>query len=365
MTPLRRAAFVVLSELGSAILAYPAMDALLKAHPDAELYFLCFEQNREAVERLGLVEPKRVITVSMESAGAFLSSSMAAVRRMRARNIDTVFDLELFSRFSALLTGASGAARRAGFHRYSMEGLYRGELLTHPVAYNPYQHMSKNFLALVRAVEREPDVPLLKESLDQDLAAPSCAPDPEAVASVSNKLRGLCPAAEGARLLLLNPDPGSLPVRGWPVERFAAAANRLLESHPEAVAALIGLPGAEPYTTALADKLPPSRTADLSGKTSMEELLALLSKSSLLLTADSGPAHLATLTNTPTVVLFGPETPALYAPLHDTATPLFANLACSPCLTAYNHRQTTCKKARCMEAISVDEVVKAAEKYLA
>ena len=54
---------------------------------------------------------------------------------VRRRGIDTVIDLELFSRYTALLTGLSGAVNRIGFHAFYNEEVISGEMLTHRVAY--------------------------------------------------------------------------------------------------------------------------------------------------------------------------------------------------------------------------------------
>src|SRR5262249_43816885 len=59
--------------------------------------------------------------------------------------------------------------------------------------------------------------------------------------------------------------------------------------------------------------------------------------STCMITNDSGPAHFASITEMPTFVLFGPETPQFYGPLGQT-TPIYAGLACSPCVAATNHR---------------------------
>jgi hypothetical protein len=72
-------------------------------------------------------------------------------RRCRRRTSGSA-DLELFSRYTALMTGFSGGSRRIGFYRFHQEGLYRGEMLTHRVAYNPHIHIAKNFIALVDAL---------------------------------------------------------------------------------------------------------------------------------------------------------------------------------------------------------------------
>jgi ADP-heptose:LPS heptosyltransferase len=78
-----------------------------------------------------------------------------------------------------------------------------------------------------------------------------------------------------------------------------------------------------------------------------------------LVTNDSGPAHFASAVGLPTVVLFGPESPMLYAPLGVTSRALSAGFACSPCLTVANHRKTACCRARCLEAIELPDVIAA------
>jgi hypothetical protein len=57
----------------------------------------------------------------------------------------------------------------------------------------------------------------------------------------------------------------------------------------------------------------------------------------------------------PTFVIFGPETPALYGSLGKT-TPIYAGLACSPCVSAANHRKTACKDNICLQVIKADRV---------
>jgi ADP-heptose:LPS heptosyltransferase len=74
-----------------------------------------------------------------------------------------------------------------------------------------------------------------------------------------------------------------------------------------------------------------------------------------MVTNDSGPAHFAAAAGLPTIVLFGPETPKLYQPLGNSRA-IYAGLACSPCVSAHNHRKTACTDNVCMQAITVEEV---------
>jgi len=79
---------------------------------------------------------------------------------------------------------------------------------------------------------------------------------------------------------------------------------------------------------------------------------------------DSGPAHFAAATRLPTIVLFGPETPKLDQPL-GTSQAIYAGLACSPCVSAHNHRKTACNDNVCMRAIGVEQVYGALAELLA
>src|SRR5262249_56033600 len=94
-----------------------------------------------------------------------------------------------------------------------------------------------------------------------------------------------------------------------------------------------------------------------------DEFAALYAHATLMGTNDPGPAHFAAATGLPTIVLFGPETPKLYQPLGNSRA-IYAGLACSPCVSAHNHRKTACTDNVCMRAINVDEVYAAVKGVL-
>jgi ADP-heptose:LPS heptosyltransferase len=95
----------------------------------------------------------------------------------------------------------------------------------------------------------------------------------------------------------------------------------------------------------------------MAGRTTLREVLVLYTLADVLVTNDSGPGHFASLTGIDSIVLFGPETPLLFGPLGPHSQAVTANLACSPCLSAYNHRFSPCRFNACMHAISVDDVL--------
>jgi ADP-heptose:LPS heptosyltransferase len=91
----------------------------------------------------------------------------------------------------------------------------------------------------------------------------------------------------------------------------------------------------------------------------------LFHASELLITNDGGPGHFATLTPIQTMVFFGPETGKLYGPLGSRNSVLESGIACSPCLSAYNHRLTFCDgDNQCLKRIAPDPVLDQALHFL-
>jgi ADP-heptose:LPS heptosyltransferase len=163
---------------------------------------------------------------------------------------------------------------------------------------------------------------------------------------------------EAKHLVLLSPNAGDLlPIRAWAVENYMALTQKIIEQF-NAVVVVIGLEGASREAARILAHVGPERCVDFTNQTSFRDLLDLLNLADVLVTADGGPAHFAALMSIKNIVLYGPETPVLYAPLGGNATCLFAGLACSPCLSAYNHRKTSCTEPKCMQAITVNQVFK-------
>jgi ADP-heptose:LPS heptosyltransferase len=160
-------------------------------------------------------------------------------------------------------------------------------------------------------------------------------------------------------LVLINPSAGSLlPIRGWPLDHFKTLAARIVERY-DALIVLIGLKEAHDSAAQLCDAIGSAHCVNFTGQTSFKDLLDLMHLAQVLVTVDSGPAHFASLTDIHNIVLFGPETPDLYSPLGPNVTVCSARFSCSPCLSAYNHRETPCRDAQCMSAITVDDVFEA------
>lgn len=355
----KRVLLVELSEMGSAILVDPAMQKLKKV-AGAELFFVIFDKNKPSLKLLNSVEDQNIFTIRETGIVPLALDTLKFFWWCRQRQIDSVIDLELFSRYSALLTGLSGASNRVGFHAFHNEGLYRGAMLTHKVSYNAHQHIAKSFVGLVNALlSDKPEIPYSKTLVNNDeikLRQADVSADQKSaiLAKISEDLAEFDPARH--QIVLINPNASELlPQRRWMKDRYAALMRRILDHSKTSVVLITGAPAEREEAEALRQAVANSRCINFAGRVKFTELPPLYSVSLLMVTNDSGPGHFSSVTPLQTFVLFGPETPALYGSLGNS-TPIYAGLACSPCVSASNHRKTACSDNVCLQAITVDTV---------
>ena len=155
-------------------------------------------------------------------------------------------------------------------------------------------------------------------------------------------------------------------LRRWPIERYRAVAEALIEQGYRV--AIVGAPSdrwVQPYFEKL-------EVIDLVGMTSLPELLGLMQISALVITHDTGTAHLARLANAPGITIFGPTNPEeVFGPIMWGDVPAEprsvalwggANLSCRPCYDGRNY--ALCDDNLCMQGTPVNEVIQAAKKIL-
>lgn len=357
--PLKRILFIELSEMGSTILVDPALRKARKKL-SAELFFLIFHKNRGSLELTGTIPPKNVCTLREHNLIFLCIDTVRFYFWARRNKIDTVVDLELFSRFTALLTGISGACRKVGFYSFHNEGLYRGNLLTHKVAYNPHIHIAKNFIAMVNSlIVGHEEVPYSKQRVDDsELVLPQYRCSLEDIQIMRERIDEYAAVFKEKRhhLVLINPNASELlPQRRWMVERYEELIKKIVAKRSDVLVLITGAPNERNESDNMCRRIDHVRCVNFAGAVQLSELPVLYSLAALMVTNDSGPGHFSSITPLPTFVLFGPETPSLYGSLGNS-TPLFAGLACSPCVSAANHRKTPCTDNKCLQAITVDQV---------
>jgi ADP-heptose:LPS heptosyltransferase len=360
---------ILLSEMGSIVLAGPMFAALRARYPSAALHVLQLKRNQEVAKLLQLAQggagaPAGLYLSLNDRDGLDLLKDVWRVAKItRGLRLDAVIDCELFSRISSLMAWLCGAPVRAGFTPHTQEGLYRGSHINHAIPYNPYQHISKQFLSLVDGLD--------DASFPRNKAAPVAAlPQhpalgvdftPAELLRYQEQLVGDHPGVSGKKLVLLYAGGGLLPERAWPAAHYARVARGLCDAGH--AVGLIGLREDAALAADLQSQVGSDLCLNLTGYTrSIRELLMLFHAAQLLITNDGGPGHFASLTPIRTFAFFGPETARLYGPLPSRfgAEPVTfeSGVACSPCLTAYNHRQTFCDgDNQCLKRIAPDPVL--------
>src|SRR5213596_2582361 len=353
-----RILFVKFAEQASTVLAYPAICRAIEMVGRENVYFVVFEDNRFILDVMEIIPDGNVITIATQILFGLATGALRALLQVRKIGIDAVVDMEFLTRFSAILTFMTGAKSRVGFHTFFGDGPYRGDLMTHRLLYNPHLHTSQMFEAMVESLTRDPSVlPTFDFKPPAIQSFAKFNPALGEVAEVDALLQRENPRIGSAPLILLNPNASDLlPLRRWPPLRYAELARRLLDHYPELFIGFTGAPAEAASNNQLADEVGSDRVIRLAGKTTLRQVLVLYTRSAILVTNDSGPAHFASMTPIRVVTLFGPETPALFAARSPNATALWAGIACSPCVNAYNNRQSVCRNNLCMQAITVDDV---------
>jgi len=324
----------------------PALAALRELFPTAEITLLV----KPAVAELLRGHPALQRILVYEDPGRHVGITgkwtlAGTLRRLR-------FDLAILFQNAfeaALLTFLAGIPRRYG---YATDG--RRFLLSDPIAAperTKIGHQVQYYLDMLRPLgsERPAGSPRLflsqeeEQAMDQRLA--------EAGVDESDLLVGL--------------NPGSTygSAKRWLPERFAETADRLsqeqgMQSGRRVRVVIVGARWEEALGRAIADRMQ-VKPIQLSGRTTMRELMAVIKRCDLFLTNDTGPMHLAASFGVPVVALFGPTDSRTTSPFGSGHTIVRHPVECAPCLLRecpIDHR--------CMTRISVDEVYGAAVKQL-
>jgi heptosyltransferase II len=324
--------------VGDAAMTVPALRELRRVLPCARITLATRPPAESLFAGAGFVD--EVIAVSDSKAAA--RSVWADARGWRARRFDLAV---LFP--NSFAPALSSALARVPFRvGYATQG--RSALLTHPLplpVWRGSRHEVFYYLNIVAGLERilrgsseietrEPDASL---SVTDERRREALALLRESGAADSRPLVALCPGSTNSR------------AKRWPAERFAALADMLAE-RAGAQVVLIGAREESDISEEVA-RLARARTHVLTGRTSLAQTAALLSASDLLVTNDTGPAHVAAAVGCPVVVIFGPTKPETTRPFSALAEVVRKPPECAPCMLRdcpIDHR--------CMTAIDASEV---------
>jgi lipopolysaccharide heptosyltransferase II len=350
--------------MGSIVLASLLLEKLRNRYPNARIDFVTLLENAPIVRLYPEVE--RLITIDLgRGTLRFLLATLRTIWSIRREGYDLLLDLEFFTRFSAVFSFLAGPTWSHGF---SAKGNWRGKLHDVEVPFNAYSHVASNFLTLLRGDYMDP---VDSEELARDQALPTLLPPDGSWERCRERLSRQPGWREGEPIVVVNPNAGDMALeRRWPNDHVRKVIEDLV-ARREVNVVLIGSSEERGHVASLvAQSGLGSRVVNLAGETDIAELLALFAHAAVVLTNDSGPMHIAAATGAPTVALFGPETPTLYAPLRANGAQRhivhYRRLACSPCMFVHDNKVLSCwfAQAKCMTGITPAEVLASVEELL-
>ena len=202
----------------------------------------------------------------------------------------------------------------------------------------------------------------MQRVLSDEAELPEQAPAPKlTIGSQRRSDAKLFPTTQRARsgrsLVAVCSGAANSRAKRWPVERYAALADRL-KDELDAEVMLVGSLDELPISLAVSERMK-HKPILLTGKTDLRLAVAVLEQVDLLVTNDTGPAHISAALGRPTLVIFGPTNPLTTSPLSPAAEIVRIPPDCAPCMLRdcpIDHR--------CMTAITPEIVFERAVKML-
>ena len=289
-----RILIVKLSSIGDVVHTLPALAAIRRAYPAAEVSWVAERPAAELLQDNPLLD--RLIEVDTKAlrrwplSGETLTAPRRQLRRLRASAFDVALDFQGLLK-SAAIALLSGAPRRYGFEGETLREPVSRYLLTGTVNVPPPAHViTENLTLAARAL----NIPVPGD--------PSRAEFPIGVSSEDEDAAERAAASAGGEFALLNLG-GGWPTKLWEPERFGRLADELWERHN-----LRSLVTHGPHEVELAERV--VRAGGAGGAravdVSIKAFYALARRASLYVGGDTGPTHLAVAAGAPIVGLYGP-----------------------------------------------------------
>jgi heptosyltransferase-2 len=327
--------------VGDTIISFSAVSALRQRFPKARISVLAKARLAELWRANPAVD--EVIPYDMPRGLRRPLGELCIAHILKRKKIDlAVIFPRSFS--SALMAFLGGIPRRIG---YKSEG--RDLLLTEGITCTAEvlsRHRMYFYLHLIEGLGQgaSPPLPALSLNGNQARWAETFLSD-----------NGL----EGKVLIGINPGATYGQAKCWPPERFAELGRKLKEDHGAFILIFGSSRHQEKSLNADIARGIGGHCLDLSGETSLLQLAALLRSCRLLVTNDTGTMHVAAAVGTRVVAIFGPTDPRTTSPLGEGHVVVRRGVSCSPCL-----KRVCPADHRCMELISVEDVLEAAQKGL-
>src|SRR5262245_8729526 len=334
--------------IGDAVMSTPALDRLRSSFPVSHITLLAPERTAELFEDCSYFDEILVYRRREKGVSAFFEAAAS----IRARRFDLAVLFQ--NAFEAALLAWMGRIRlRIGFAAQGRAGLLTHKLYRGSECRN--RHQIWDYLDIVAECERACSIPNLqppstpKSRISDSLPSLTASTKQKHAARVLLGRIGF--GASQPSLVVLNAGATNSRAKCWPEDRFAELADRLIDSL-KAQIVLIGAASERGSAQGVVDRMKQRGAINLAGETTMRELIGLLDASELLISNDTGPAHIAAALGRPTLTIFGPTNEFETAPTGIQSEIIRAEgIECARCM----HRDCPIDH-RCMTHLSVDSV---------
>lgn len=311
------------SSLGDILHALPAVEIIKEKHPDAVIDWMVAPQFATLLDLHPSIRRKILFQrKKLGKAASFLPAFLKLVRELRAERYDLVIDMQ-------------GLMRSAFFARIAKSKQYWGFAGTREKsAALSYSRKVKVPEDKMHAAEK--NIFLACEAMDTAFRIPDWIPPLNEKAAGSLKALFQKEGIEEGKTFVGIVPGARWKSKQWPPEFFASVISRISAEMPSVEFILIGAPD-ESEAAAAIMKLADRNAVlhDLTGKTSMTELVELIRKCSAVLSNDSGPMHIAAILNVFVFALFGPTDPDKTGPFSKRSEVFLADKSCIKCMKRY------------------------------
>lgn len=330
--------FLVLktAAIGDTIVLSAVIRELKARFPSAKITLICSKSNYSAVKLIKEIDNIAIFEMSHPL------KSLRVISKLPEH--DLLFDFSPWDKIDAVIAYFSRTKFRIGFRRRKMSRHYIYDIA---VEHQDSVHEIENYRNLLRSVNIQPTGLIPEISITM-----------EKFPFINNLL------ARNQPNIILHPFPGGIKkeFKEWPLDNWVKLGQKLIEENYKVFVS----GGKEDFEQAdyIREQIEKNgkQCSVLAGKYSLEETAAILKRSSLLVTVNTGIMHLGAAVGAKVIALHGPTSPKRWGPLCKNAVIVAPKLKCAPCLSL--GFEYACKQGGCMESIEIEWVFDECNSYL-
>jgi lipopolysaccharide heptosyltransferase II len=329
---------IKLSSLGDIILSTASLRAIRERFPHHKISFLVGEESKELLFRSPYIDELLVVDLKGKDKG--FKGLLNIARILRKKNYDLVIDLQN-NRTSHLFSFLSLSLNRYGYDNKKWSFLLNHKIKNDKTPLEPVTHQFR-VLKMLGIDLKDNRLELWPSKEDQEYVDDLLSGQ---WLSADQKIIGINISASKRWL-----------TKCWPLQHTAKLCEELGSRNMRVV--ITGTQADMAEANALIALVKNTKIINACAKTTINQLASLIARCNLYISADSSPLHIAVAVKTPVIALFGPTDPRRHMPAAHKASVIRKEVACGPCY------KPQCKHKKCMNLITVNEVLEGIDKLI-